>query len=110
MLLGHTIALRQKLAHISLKSNVASSTELQDFSCCYFHAFSFLLSQALAEQQKAQQLSQQQQAASAVQPQGAAAQPQASAAGAQVAGVPQPGAAAVPNTAVLVRALKLHIN
>ncbi|XP_056628653.1 E1A-binding protein p400 isoform X2 [Triplophysa dalaica] len=61
---------------------------------------------ALAEQQKAQQLSQQQQAASAVQPQGAAAQPQASAAGAQVAGVPQPGVAAVPNTAVLTGTLK----
>ncbi|KAA0713853.1 E1A-binding protein p400 [Triplophysa tibetana] len=61
---------------------------------------------ALAEQQKAQQLTQQQQAASAPQPQGAAAQPQASAAGAQVAGVPQPGAAAVPNTAVLTGTLK----
>ncbi|XP_057213376.1 E1A-binding protein p400 isoform X3 [Triplophysa rosa] len=62
---------------------------------------------ALAEQQKAQQLSQQQQAAAgAAQLQGAAAQPQASAAGAQAAGVPQPGAAAVPNTAVLTGTIK----
>lgn len=69
------------------------------------------LSQALAEQQRAQQLAQQQ-AAGAAQPQGGAAQPQAqpqaAAAGAQAAGVPQPGAAAVPNTAVLVRSLTLQ--
>uniref|UniRef100_A0A8C1L7W6 E1A binding protein p400 n=1 Tax=Cyprinus carpio TaxID=7962 RepID=A0A8C1L7W6_CYPCA len=69
---------------------------------------------ALAEQQRAQQLAQQQQpqTTGAAQPQGAAAQPQAqpqaTAATAQAAGVPQPnqsGAAAVPNTAVLVRLL-----
>uniref|UniRef100_A0A9J8BWM4 E1A binding protein p400 n=1 Tax=Cyprinus carpio carpio TaxID=630221 RepID=A0A9J8BWM4_CYPCA len=67
---------------------------------------------ALAEQQRAQQLAQQQQpqTTGAAQPQGAAAQPQAqpqaTAAAAQAAGVAQPnqpGAAAVPNTAVLVR-------
>ncbi|XP_067269517.1 E1A-binding protein p400 isoform X2 [Pseudorasbora parva] len=70
---------------------------------------------ALAEQQRAQQLAQQQQqqTTGAAQPQGSAtqpqAQPQATAAGAQAAGVPQPnqpGAAAVPNTAVLTGAIK----
>uniref|UniRef100_A0A8C1WQG6 E1A binding protein p400 n=1 Tax=Cyprinus carpio TaxID=7962 RepID=A0A8C1WQG6_CYPCA len=70
---------------------------------------------ALAEQQRAQQLAQQQQpqTTGAAQPQGAAAQPQAqpqaTAAAAQAAGVAQPnqpGAAAVPNTAVLTGAIK----
>lgn len=72
---------------------------------------SLSLPQALAEQQRAQQLAQQQQTAGATpgtpgataQPQ---AQPQAATAGLQAAGVPQgtqQGAAAVPNTAVLVR-------
>lgn len=73
--------------------------------------FPSLLSQALAEQQRAQQLAQQQQqAAGAAQPQAAAAQPQAQPQAAtavpQAAVVPQAnqqGAAAVPNTAVLVR-------
>ncbi|XDV48782.1 hypothetical protein PO909_018152 [Leuciscus waleckii] len=70
---------------------------------------------ALAEQQRAQQLAQQQQqqTTGAAQPPGAAAQtqaqPQATAAGTQATGVPQPnqpGAAAVPNTAVLTGAIK----
>ncbi|XP_051525000.1 E1A-binding protein p400-like isoform X2 [Myxocyprinus asiaticus] len=67
---------------------------------------------ALAEQQRAQQIAQQQ-AGGASQPQGTATQPQtqpqATAAGAQATGVPQPnqpGAAAVPNTAVLAGAIK----
>lgn len=75
------------------------------------------LEQALAEQQRAQQLAQQQQQTTgAAQPQGAAAQPQAQtqtpAAGAQATAVPQPsqpGAAAITNTAVLVRVLEHRI-
>lgn len=62
--------------------------------------------QALAEQQKAQQLAQQQQAG-APQTQAAPGQAQAPAAGQAQAQVPQTaavaGAAAVPNAAVLVR-------